>query len=613
MPSVNGGPSVTTTPNYAMVLATPPAAAGAIVNVSPSGDTTGAQDYANLLSAYNSIVGVGGTIQLQAATYYIGGNTLPIASGVTWRGQGWTLNYSNYPDWAPTRGAGTWIIGDGTAHGIAANASNGVAPYGTAAAFSGAGLTNCGVVDLGIYNCLDGIHIGSNYNPGSFWGRFSNVCAMSCTGWGVWFENCLHNEYYGINTFACAGGGQMYRASATSAILQPGNSIATALLNSTIGTAYTARGIVIEAANGTGGGLWTVQKLQSNRFGNGTITQAATMANGSPNITITDGTKFAVGMPVTTSASVNGFTANRIYFVLSNAANVITLGNTPGGAAINATGNSAVNVVTTGMAALELTCADATAGNYPYLGDVRFLDLEGGGSAKCVVFNSTGFINWFAGLVQDAGSYQSFCFRNCNARGRLVLAWACSVDIDATATVFAIDAMYGYGANSRFGYPAPAGMYWTGSGYGLNLSVYGAGAASTPSLANKQTGTGDFTYLNVPAAQKTTGLDTGTLSLNGGNGGWQVYNGAGGNTWTLPTAAAAYLGWEMGIVNTGAGTLTLACGDANGFNLQSTRTSITVGTKGGVAVKCQKTAGGTHFWSITQIVGTYSAGAITGI
>lgn len=84
---------------------------------------------------------------------------------------------------------------------------------------------------------------------------------------------------------------------------------------------------------------------------------AATMANASANIGVPSSTVFPVGSPVQFDAAVNGFFISVTYYVLTSAANVITVGAVPAGAAIVATGNTAINVF---QAPLPLTTAAGT-------------------------------------------------------------------------------------------------------------------------------------------------------------------------------------------------------------------------------------------------------------
>lgn len=78
---------------------------------------------------------------------------------------------------------------------------------------------------------------------------------------------------------------------------------------------------------------------------NPTFFQAATMANASANIGVTNSAKFPVGTPVQFDASQNGALAGVTYYVLTSAANVLTLTNIPSGVVLpNWTGNTAVNI-----------------------------------------------------------------------------------------------------------------------------------------------------------------------------------------------------------------------------------------------------------------------------
>lgn len=71
---------------------------------------------------------------------------------------------------------------------------------------------------------------------------------------------------------------------------------------------------------------------------------AATMAAASANVGVPSSAAFPVGSPVQVDATANGFTVGVTYYVLTSAANVLTLGASVGAAAIVATGATAVNL-----------------------------------------------------------------------------------------------------------------------------------------------------------------------------------------------------------------------------------------------------------------------------
>jgi hypothetical protein len=98
--------------------------------------------------------------------------------------------------------------------------------------------------------------------------------------------------------------------------------------------------------------------------------QAALMTNASANIGVPSSRLFPVGQPAQFDATVNGFTVGVTYFVLTSAANVITVGAVAGGSAIAATGRAAVNVF---QAPLAVTFTASTPTGLQFFGRGAFI------------------------------------------------------------------------------------------------------------------------------------------------------------------------------------------------------------------------------------------------
>ena len=562
----------------------------------------------------------GGTVVFPPGTYSPGG-PIQLYPNIVYVGGGWNLVYTAGPDIAPSGFAsnGTVLQGDGTFNCFQANQTALGSAFASSLLFSQAGVANCGVQNIGLYNFLGGIQTGALYNAGSFYSYFFNVCALNC-GTGFWFENCIHNRYDKLYAFNCTKIHILFRSSCTSAVNQPGNSNAGELCAFASSSLYTSRGIVVDTYNGTGGGLFHVDMLQSCRFNQAANTQAATMSNASTSIGVTDCSRFAPFMPVSFTSTANGFTQNQIYFVqtvsASSGAGNITVANNPYGSAIAATGNTAITINTQGMACLEVINADGNSSNYPALATISSLDLESGGTCKCVANSMSGAIDWAATLVQNSGSTQDIVLRNMGgANGQITCSWNSNIDADSTAYYVMLNMLAGFGANSTRdsnGGGGAGGLIGLQSSLGFGLNLAYQIPFETYSFQNIHTGTGrDFTYCGVSIGQLTAGNDTASLSITSTQSGWQVYNGS-ATTWTLPTPSAIYLGIEVGVIvsNSATGALTLSAGSP-GFNGVGTRTSITINPGASLGCKCVKTAGGTYFWAVTAIGGTYSAGTIS--
>jgi hypothetical protein len=588
-----------------------PASLGGAATVTGGIFPAAACSYGAVMDAFNAAAAAGGgSIQIPAGgldmTGY--GQAFPKRGGIVYRGSGWTTTGSGIPDDGNVvPNGGTWLLGNSSFDAFDFDSTDGSSAYSTPGAFTAALGVNMGIYDLGVQGFRNGCKIGSNYNPGAAYSTFSNICAIGCSGWGWWFENCIHNRYDKVYSLANLTGGQRYRSSSTSSILAPANNQIGEIVSSIPAGSITARGIVISCANGTGGGIASAQIVQSNRFNGGTTTQAATMSSSSTSIGVTDLSKFLPFMPVAFSASANGFVKNQIYFVQtvsgSSGAGNITVANTPYGSAIAATSNSAVNILSQGFPCLEVIAEDSNGASNPNLTYIGFLDLEAGGTAKLVANNFSVPFYWNANGVSSASSTEDICFRSCNTVGTVNSGNSLNIDADS-GSVNNIYNIGGLGANSL---PAGGyqGIFGNGTGRSLNLGYNSFQGSGAPTFANKSPGGGaDYTYPGLALGQLTFpfGNTTVPATLSAGLGaGCFPYQGTTSGTWTLPTITAALNGCPFEIANastTSAVVLTLAAGSGQNFNGQSSKTSYTMALGASISVRAVYT-GGTNFWQVT--------------
>ena len=558
--------------------------------------------YEGILDAVNAAVAAGGGIvQLPPTTITLTAS-LPVYSGVVYQGAGYVTTSTTIPDQQPTYVSGTRLLGDGTFPAFAGNSTDGVAAYGTRAAFMADFLGGVGIRDLCVQNFSHGCKIGSNFNPGSQYSEFANVIALQC-GWGWWFENCIHNRYEKVYAFDNTLGQVRFRSSCTSAILQPGNSEIGELVVTVPPGNVTSRGVVVSSANGTIGGISAAKLLQANRFAPGTSTQAATMAAASANITVSDGTKFPVGMPVAFSASVNGFTVNRIYVVVSQVSNVIQVATSLFGTAVTASGNTAVNIATQGMPCVEYVPDDATAGNRAGIANVSVLNLEAGGTSKMLVQAPPNGFTINAPGIQNAGSTQDFCFMQNNNIPHIINATGSGPNIDVSdgnAIITLIGS--GKGTNSLGAIREVAAGNWNGAR--LNIAQNLAGEAA--SFFNKQPGNCDFTYCGVPIAQRLNVSSSTSLSANAGQAGALSYTGSGTATWTLPTINSNSRGLPFWITNcaTAAVTLTVNTDGSQLYSNVTGKTSYALTRGQFLMLQAADNGSGGYQWQVLATNGT---------
>lgn len=298
----------------------------------------------------------GGIVKIPAGTITLT-QPLPAYAGVVYQGTA----YQAYLTSGQTAGVGGTILqGDGTFNGYQYNQTDGgVAPtdYNT---FLAGMIDGVGLLDLTLVNFLYGVKIGALYQPGCQYSRFARLNIINCQQWGFWLENYGPSRVDDLNIINCQVGG-LARVGSGATAFNDGNTRWIGNFVQTASSLY-ARGIVAWARSASSLNSNTSIGEQCNRVGSVTpLSQAATMTNASANIGVTDSTKFPVGLPVTFNITANGFVASEIYFVLTSAANVITVGRTTYGTAVSATGNTAINCLSKGYACLEVAGLDATS------------------------------------------------------------------------------------------------------------------------------------------------------------------------------------------------------------------------------------------------------------
>jgi len=550
---------------------------------------------AQIRAAFTALVAVGGGVIKIHGRITLSAS-LPMASNIIYLGDGYSLIYTQYPDSGSATldtTKGTVLIGNGTFPAFTYNTSGltlaqattlygAPGPAAASTNFSNAALTNTGVINIGLKNFSIGIQAGAQYRMSFLYSTF-NVCATDCTQWGFWIENfqhCDNCQFYGFNNTL---GNVMFAASGAG-YLAPGNSYFNAVLGSVKQGVQNApiRNVVLAAYNGSAFGSMAITHLQGNRFSQISSTQAATMSNGSPNIGVTDLTYFAVGMPVTFSATINGFTVNWIYFVLSvsgaSGAGTITVGNYQpslasqyrptgyvndvpfAGTAINAAGNTAVNIISQGFPCIEVVGLDNTSIVASL--SVLLLDAEGGGTTKTVFQNCTSMQVCVPATTIDGTSTVEVVTRNAQGILNISSAGAARCDIDGYSTLFTA------GNTTSVGQTLPLGVYQTpplglGGGNGLqalslNLKRNNIG---DPTIGYNRRGN-DTIEINQGIQLTSYAYPTSGTGFSTNQGPVQIFNSASGTN-TLPVITEVNLGWVCYYYNasqSGVATINVSSG-----------------------------------------------------
>lgn len=562
----------------------------------------------------------GGTVPLPSGRILLAAS-LVLLSGVHLCGVAPQLVYNTIPDSGLTTlvgsQGGTVLVPTGAFPAITANTASLAAPA-SQTAFSQGGLTSLSVENVGFSGDSGGtwaILAGGTNNPSCWYSQFKNIYATGFTaGGGFSWTNYQHCQFTGNYTFGCAWG-QFHGIDVAASFLAPGNSTYYDLYNcNPTGSgiaAILARNITFLTTATTGGAAnnneFKFDRIQSNRFGGTTTTQAATMVNTQANITITDGTKFAVGLPVTVDATQNGFTLKQCYFVISVVGNVIQLSNTYGGAAVTATAANAVNIVHQGFPCFEMIALSGSSNTNVVIDN---LDVEGLSTCAAFFQNVNGVDLTFSQVPGIGQATQSLCTRGCNNVSYRA-PQSISTDIDQNSSGNG-RAVFFYGA--RFG--TSVGHMGHGIWYD---SVSGKSVLSLANQFNTASG-GDLTWdpatNNGFLAPRFAGIGENGQIVNGsvaiGSLNLSYTNIGAAAAMTIPTVNAANKGAWLQFYNPTAGTQTIATDGTQLFNGIAGRTVITLNANASVRLSgMQTTAGAVFTWNIVGGSSQCVAGVIS--
>jgi hypothetical protein len=568
----------------------------------------------------------GGVVALRAVTYSVPGG-LTLVSGVHIRGLGCNYNGSPFGVYS----SGTRLLGNNTNPGI----SYLPASYSSQPTVSEAlaeGLYNAGVEDLCIDSTTYGLEFGSLFNTGLFYGSdIQNVAVMNASVWGVYCENCSEFVADSLYNFFLKQGavGQMYFG-ASQRNYNNGNFTLDHLYGD--GGNYAGqRGIVFQAHAGSALNDVNVFDIQVSQIGyTGGQIQATTMSSSSPNIAVTNGSYFPVDMPVTfcTSANgnANGFVCNQTYFVVSRSGNTIQVGPAQRDTAITPTGNAAVNIITYGWPAFEVSAYRAA--NDPYSSGIQSIiqgmimegvDVEGVGTTLFLAQQarlSLG-LNYSGGAGAQGTAFAS------ELTGRYMQGDYRSNNEIVTDTDAFSDSWYAIGvqlppSTSENGAPQylPEGIFTSTIGApGLNI----APASTLPTLVSQNLysasqGYNPGTYPGIAMGQKTQAVTlNGPFTLGSAYTGSLVFATNDSKTITLPMLDGhaplanvnTWAGTPYEIINGGTGLITIATASGQYFNRNY---SLAVGGISSIGVLPYATLtlrahydGSVSFWEIVSL------------
>lgn len=531
------------------------------------------------------------------------GQGFPVLSGLTYEGSDWRGNVAHSPT------GGTIIKGDGTFDTFFGNHVDLGSPPVDMGAMHALGIYGTHIRDLSILNPRCGIKVGAKWLGGAYKSSIKNVRIQDNTGWGVDLENWQYSSIVGVSSGPAIGGvgAGRFSGSVPNSIFNHGNLYISDLFSE--GGNYKTRGWCVHAYGGNSNfNDIFVNKAQRNASGV-KITVAATMSNGSPDIAVADSSAFPVDLPVTVSASANGFSVQVSYFVVYSSANVIRLAKFMGGAPQNATGSTAISIITYGFPSFEFAgFGDPAAGNIIQPSSAFGLDAEGFGTHVILAQNAN--MDLRVGTVfngQNTSQASTICARQ--ASGSLSSVGAVIPDFDSqSAQNFQAVGLSMKVSGTTTPQDYPQGIVKTDTGItGLNIGSI-PNASVRVSLYPLQVSGQAFHYPANPMGQRVQTSTTTSTTLGGQQAGCIGYVGTSNATWTLPTitgTAGSANTWggnvfEICNASTTAGvTLTINTAAGQPFNRQAGKTSVVLAVGQSFTVRAQTNNGSDWFWQIT--------------
>lgn len=582
------------------------AAVAAALGGAVFGETLGTEAGIRAAAAIASAAG-GGIVQLQPKTYTITA-TLPLLTGVTYRGSGYLM--SGYG----VLSGGTIIQGDGTFPIFSAAATDFGALPGSLAGTRTELVLRCGVKDMALKNGTYGIKCGALYKAGVYWGDFDNLYISGMTQWGVWFENFIECRFSRFKTETTNGVGHMWFGDSTGTWWNHGNSTVQQLLCE-VGGAYTRN--IVFMARGASSAMndLTVTDIQSNGHGGRFTDSTAAFSNSVPDITVADASKWPVDFPVCVEANVYGFVAYTTYFVVSSntSTNKIQLSSFMGGAAITPSGSGTATLVGYGWPGLEIVGYGDSSNNTIQSSQFFGVDMESWSVAMRVLQNASVTAAW--GTVNSTQGTQ--CANTLTCRKAYGAFSASGIEIpDFDWSSHAGFISMGYTLNAGATLPTaggngqmPQGMVRTTGAGGGEVGLYlgtSKGGSNKVTLLPVNAPAQSHIYPRNPLSQRVQTSTSTSLNLNGSHLGAIAFTGGSAATWNLPTLsgnqggdANTYLGGVYEIANCGTANMTVNTAASQLFNNQATKSTVTLTPGQSFTIRAQVT-GSTFFW---QVVG----------
>lgn len=540
-------------------------------------------NFTDLITSLNA--GNGGTIKLIRGTPYSFDAAVTMLPKVGIEGEGYRVDGSfNIVD-------GTIIQGNGLTAGFVYNNTALAGQPATTNDVLNAKLSGLRISNIAFTNFTRALHFGDLYNTGIFESELINLLATDCTEWGFYLENCSNSDYVKLRVSELGVGaiGAMYVGASTTAY-NHGNCRGAHVYVQT--NRDGVRGIVFQARSGAQLNDMNIRRLQCNTS-NVKYSQAATMTASSPDITVTDGTKFPLDMPVTVSATANGFTKWRTYFIVSQIGNVVQIADRMRGTALNATGSTAVNLDRYGFPGLEIVGLADNANSIVQASQFSGIDVEGLATTLILAQKADVQLDiGYSTAIQGTQCASVFTARGTGGTWRA--SKELSYDSDtSTLDWFCLGAAMRTGDETPLIQHPPVGWY-AAKDLRLAFCLGRSGGDTTEKhLHSQAANTGAFLFPSIAMGQRTENRNS-AMTLDSRQAGVAVYTGTTSVTWTLPAwvdgaggAAATYsagMPWFICNGSTTAGAnLTFAANTGDNINRQASKTSLAIPPGGAIA------------------------------
>lgn len=456
-------------------------------------------------------------------------------------------------------------------------------------------------------SCKTFIKAGAKNTFSFAYGRLKNLYAFGGSTKRTLFDitNYAQSEFERIYSFG--GDGQYWGCNYPLGVFIPGNSDFRHLFNATNDTGSSAlvqRGIRFQCEDGSNLNEVHAYNIQNNNGGVTTQTQTATTTAASADIAVTDGTQYPVDMPVWFSSigSNTTLTANIIYFVTYQSGNTIRVSASKGAAAVTPDWSGSTTINTKGYPGLEVV---AVGTGYITSSQFDGLDLEGDAGTHLLLQQTS---HTEIGIVQCAadqakwgvtGRTFSGILRNNFQKTTSDLDKNCKAQWlgNRTGTTAASQSYGGYG----MWYDANADMVAISMHH--DSAISGGIPVDKPLFWGKKPSPFPWAQANFPiglaqATQDTTKSFTGSAPV-----GHIVFNGAAGQTFTLPTIVDAatktsMVGYEFWFTNASSNSLAIATSSSQTLNNVAAKTTTTLAANTHARFIASKTSGGTLFWTV---------------